>query len=85
MVEVIGLCQACDLSERNKASARRTRLRREAYLRRLRRENMELTMEFDAIELIHQETERERQGMEFLMMAAKVATEEAKKWKEAAA
>ena len=46
---------------------------------------MNLTMEFDAIELIQEETEIERQRMEFLMMTAMAATEEAKKWKEAMA
>ena len=85
MVEVRGLCRGCDLSERNKAAARRSRLRKEAYLRRLRNENAELMMEFDAIELIHQETVREQQNMEDLMMAAKAAQEEVEKWKEATA
>ena len=85
MVEVIGLCKACDLSDRNKAAANKTKLRRKAYMRRLRKDNENLTMEFNAIELIHEETEIERQRMKFLMMTALAATEEAKKQKEAKA
>ena len=69
----------------NKAAANKTKLRRKAYMRCLRKDNVNLTMEFDAIELIHEETEIERQRMEFLMMTAMAATEEAKKWKEAMA
>ena len=54
-------------------------------MRRLQKDNENLTMEFDAFELIHEETEIERQRMKFLMMTALAATEEAKKRKEALA
>ena len=48
MVEVIGLCKACDRSERNKAAAFRTKQRRKAYMRHLQKVNENLTMEFES-------------------------------------
>ena len=85
MVEVIGLCKACDRSERNKAAAIKTKQRRKAYMRHLQKVNENLTMEFDAFELIWEETEIERQRMKSLMMTALAETEDARKRKEAMA
>ena len=85
MVEVIGLCKACIRSERNKAAAAKTKQRRKAYMRHLQKVNENLTMEFDAFELIWEETEIERQRMKSLMMTALAETEDARKRKEAMA